>query len=137
MVRDLVNHFLTRPQERFDRDEITDKTFADYHMVGGLIVKHFGKRQCVDSLRSTDCAKFRHVLGQRYTVSGLMKALKVVRIYSRWGYESDLIDKPIRFGSHFKALPKKKLPLHKASKRRKHFEKLEIQKMLAGAIEPL
>lgn len=136
-VRDLVNHFLTRAQERCDRGEITSKTFSDYHMFGQLVVEHLGKNVAVASLRTSDFASFRHELGQRYAVTGLTKIMTVIRMIFRWGYESELFDVPVRFGPDFKVPSKKSIRIHKAERGKKFFEAHEIRTLLEESSDKL
>ncbi|MEZ5942887.1 MAG: tyrosine-type recombinase/integrase [Planctomycetaceae bacterium] len=136
-IRELVNSFLTRAKERHERSEISAKTFADYHMTSSLVVEYLGRNISVQSLRPTDFASFRHKLGQRYSVTALPKILTVIRMIFRWGYESEILDAPVRFGPDFKSPSKKSLRLHKASKGKKLFTAGEIQTLLSLASEPL
>jgi hypothetical protein len=63
-VRDLLNRFLTSKQHLLDSEEITQRTFDDYHATCERIAESFGRTRVLDDLRPEDFEKLRAELAK-------------------------------------------------------------------------
>ena len=66
-----------------------------------MILKHFGKTRVVIDLRPNDFGRMRDTVAKRYGTHALAKFVQLVRSYFHFAFESELIDRPIRYGAEF------------------------------------
>lgn len=132
-MRDLVNLFLERCEERVASGELSPVSFADYTFVGKLIVKHLGRSTDPEQLRPADFAAFRSALVEKYSPSRLSKSVTVTRMILKWGYEAEHIERLPRFGPDFGVASKKAARIQKAQTGKKLLSRDEVEKLLAKA----
>jgi len=101
-VAELCNHFLTFKQQLRDADELAKSTFDRYYSACEFLVQRFGKQRAVEGLRPNDFQNLRAAMAKRWGAVALANEIQMVRSIFRYGYEAELLDKPIRFGPGFK-----------------------------------
>jgi hypothetical protein len=106
----LCNHFLTAKLRKVETEEPTPWLFAEYMEVTNLLVKQFGRNAKSMTSRRTTLVNF---------------AL---------GYETGLIERPVRYGPEFVKPDKSVLRKHKAKKPAKMFEADELQALIDGVL---
>jgi len=129
-VRDLVNRFLTSKRHLVDNGELAARTFADYYAMSERVIGVLGLGRLVDDLAADDFERLRIDLANRWGPVRLGNTIQRVRSLFKFGYDADLIEKPIRFGPAFKRPSKKVLRLERAKNGPRMFEADEIHKML-------
>jgi integrase len=132
-VKQLANAFLNHKQALVDAGELASRTFDDYKEITDLLVARFGKGRRVDDLRPDDFASLRDRLARRWGPARLQMAVARVRTVLRYGYEAELLDRPVRTGPGFKPPSEKVLRLHKAAQGPKLFTAEQIRRMLDAA----
>src|SRR5215470_17661766 len=106
-VKELCNHFLNAKQARVEVGELSPLTFGDYKTACDEIVTAFGKTRLVSDLRPDDFARLREKLARKWGPQRLAKTIQFVRCAFKYAYDSELIDKPVRFGPGFSRPSKK------------------------------
>jgi integrase len=136
-VRDLANAFLTAKRHLVDTHEISPRTFADYFATCGRLCQAFGKDRIVDDLAADDFDSLRASLGSAWGPVAVGNEVGRVRVVFKYGYDAGLLDKPIRYGPHFKRPSRWVLRQARAAKGPRMFEAADIHKILDTATQPL
>ena len=97
------------------------------------MVKVFGKTRLVTDLGASDFERLRDVMAETLGPSSRKTEIQKTRSIFKWGYDSALIDRPIRFGPAFKTPPKRVLQKTRRANGSRMFERDEIHKMLEAA----
>lgn len=132
-VRELVNQFLTSKKRLVASGEITHQTWASYDKRMGKVLEVFGKGRHVDTLRPVDFEKLRADFAKTHGPTTLMGDVTAVRVLFKYAYDADLIDKPVKFGPHFKAPSRTTLRKKRQENGKKMFEAPQIRAMIAEA----
>jgi integrase len=136
-VKDAANAFLNAKQALVDAGELSPRTWAEYRAMADELVTHAGKTRLVSDLRPDDFAALRNKLARKWGPHRLKKAVQYIRSIFKHAYDSELIDRPVRFGPGFKRPSQKTLRLHLASQGEKMFSAEEIRRMLDAAGTPM
>jgi integrase len=129
-VKDACNAFLREKAARRDGGELSPRTWADYRRVCDLLVEHLGKRRLVSDLRPDDFAALRNKAAKRWGPHRLSSTVQYARSVFKFAFESDLIDRPVRFGATFKKPSKKTMRLHRSEQGPKLLAAEEIRRLL-------
>src|SRR5262249_48961617 len=100
-VKELVNRFLNAKKLLVDGDELSPRTWTDYKDACTEVIDAFGKARLVADLDPDDFANLRKQMAKKWGPYRLKKAVQCVRCLFKHAYESDLIDRPVRFGPGF------------------------------------
>ena len=108
-VKNVCNHFLTYQLQKVENTEITSRCFEDYRRIAQNFAQSVGPNRLVCDLGPTDFQQYRHKLarhglsrkGKGLGVHALIRTITVVRSILKYAYETDLIDKPIKYGKSF------------------------------------
>jgi integrase len=136
IVKELANTFLAEKQNRVDAGEITKRTWTEYKEACDLIVAEFGARRLVSDLRPDDFTSLRKRMAARWGPVRLGNMIQYVRSVFKFGYDCDLLDRPMRFGP-FKKPTKKVLRIHRAQQGVKLFTAEEVRRLLDAAGQPM
>jgi integrase len=131
-VKDVCNTFLNEKQSRVDAGELSQRTWAEYKVASDAVIAAFGKRRRAADLGPDDFAALRKRLAARLGPVRLGNQIQYVRSIFKFAYESDLLDRPIRFGPSFKKPSAKTIRLHKAKLGPKLFTTEHVRRMLAS-----
>lgn len=132
-VKDLVNAFLRSKEAAMLNDELSPRSFRDYHRTCAVLVEHFGRPRLVEELRPEDFGGYRRHLADTRGAVSLGNEINRVRIVFRYAIDNDLIGKPVKFGQEFERPSRKTLRKVKAEKGRPTFEAAELRKILDKA----
>jgi len=136
-VRDLANAFLTAKQRLVDTHDISLRTFADYFATCARLCDSFGKSRPVDDLAAEDFETFRASLGKVWGPVAVGNEINRARVVFKYGYDAGLLDKPMRYGPHFKRPSRRILRRARAAKGPRMLEAADIRKVLDVAPQPL
>ena len=125
-VKDLCNRFLTAKLQKVNSGEMAARTFAEYRQTTDRLVATFGKERLVDDLASDDFERLRANIAKVWGPVRLGNEVQRVRTLFKYGFESGLIDKPMRFGSEFKKPSKNVLRKHRATNGHRLFTALRF-----------
>jgi integrase len=129
-VRNLCNAFWNAKHALILTRELSPRTMQDYQRVTDLIAESFGKSRLVEDLGPDDFAELRGQMAKRWGPVTLGKTIQGVRSVFKFGYESGLIDRPIRFGPGFKRPSARMFRAERAKMGPKLFTAEEIRRML-------
>lgn len=136
-MNDLCNRFLNAKRSMVDSQELSIRSFHDYHAACAEIIEHFGKERLVDDCRPDDFEEFRVKACKGRGPYAIAKIVTVTRMVFSFAYDNEMIEKPIRFGQQFAKPSKKTMRLHRARNQKKHglrmFEAAEISQLIEAA----
>jgi integrase len=136
-LKDLSNRFLNAKRAMVDSQELSIRTFNDYHAGCAEILEHFGKERLIDDCGPEDFEAFRVKASKGRGLHAIGRMVTLTRMLFGFAYDNELIEKPIRFGQQFARPSKKSMRIHRARKQEKHglrmFEAAEITKLIAAA----
>ncbi|MDZ4685009.1 MAG: hypothetical protein SH850_07955 [Planctomycetaceae bacterium] len=136
-VRDLCNRFLTAKRTLIDSDELSRRTFTGYMQSTDKLIAAFGKHRLVTDLASDDFERLRADLAEGVGPVSLRNDVRMIRMVFKYGYDAGLIDKPIRFGPHFRIPPKRLLRQARQAAGKRMFEADELRSIIDAAGQPL
>jgi integrase len=131
-VRDLCNHFLTAKLRLLKSGEITPRTFDDYRSTTDRIIVAFGERRLVTDLSTSDFDKLRSDLAETLGVVALSNAIQRVRSVFQYGFNAELLDRPLRLAT-FKRPSKKSIRLARAEKGPRLFDAAPLRQIIAAS----
>jgi len=132
-VRQVVNSFLTHKKAIMEAGELTDRTFQEYYATAARLVKAFGPTRPINDLIGDDFRRLRTQIAKQWGPIRLGNEIQRVRSVFKYGYDSGLLDKPVRFGPDFKKPSAKVLRQNRAKAGLRMFEAAEVRAMLAVA----
>jgi integrase len=132
-MADLCNRFLTAKQRQREAGEITSRTFDEYKATTDRLVSTFGSTRLVDDLAASDFEALRDSMAKQWGPVRLGNEIQKVRTVFKYGYESGLIEKPVRYGPQFKKPSASVMRRHRAKTGQRMLEADELRKVLKSA----
>lgn len=126
----LRGKFLTAKSRALDAGEITSRTYFEYKDTTNLLIEQFGKDRLVDDIVADDFETLRAEMAKRWGPVRLGNEIQKVKTIFKYGYESGLIDKPVRYGPQFKKPSAGVLRRHKAKNGERMIEAAELRRLL-------
>ncbi len=136
-IKVLANAFLNHKESGLKAGDLSPRTWKNYKETAELIVSQFGKGRLVSDLRADDFAALRAAMSKTWGPVRVGNFIQQVRSVFKFGYDSELLAVPVRFGPGFKRPSKKTLRLNRAEKGPRMFEAGELRQLLAAAPLPL
>jgi integrase len=146
-VADLCNRFLTAKLRQWEAGEISSRMFeptadpkkpkGEYPATTNRIISTFGATRLVDDLAADDFEALRDGMAKQWGPVRLGNEIQKVRTLFKYGYESGLIEKPVRYGPQFKKPSASVLRRHRAKNGERMLEADEIRRLLDAAAEQL
>ncbi len=136
-MRELVNRFYRVKEDDHEAGRLAPRTLADYRAACGRLTAQFGKDRAVTDLDSADFEALRRTLSASLGPAALGVEIVRIRMVFRYGYESGLLERPVRFGPAFRRPSAKELRKVRASKPARMFEAEEVRQLLDAATQPL
>jgi integrase len=106
-VRDACNKFLTAKLAAVNAGTIHARTFMGYKKTTDALVESLGRTTAIGGLRPDDFSKLYRSLTEKHGAATLGREITIVRSVFKYALESDLIDRPVKFGPEFKAPSKR------------------------------
>jgi len=143
-VKQMCNQYLTYQLHKADAGEISTRWFESCRIVVEDFARFMGPSRLLSDLRPDDFFKYRQKLQRRgraghkgLGVHALIRAVTVVRGMLKYAYESDLIDRPIKYGKGLErtsaALKRKSRKASEQVNGKRLFEADKIRAMLKAA----
>jgi integrase len=132
-VKALANCFLNHKQTRLDTGELSPRTWDDYKDACVLLVGSLGKGRLVCDLEPSDFAGLRNKMAKQWGLHRLAKSIQCTRSVFKYGLETGLLDRPVRFGPGFARPSKKTFRLERARQGPKLFTADEVRQLMAAA----
>ncbi|MEN6405429.1 MAG: tyrosine-type recombinase/integrase [Thermoguttaceae bacterium] len=132
-VKDICNAFVSHKKGLLESGELTERSFKEYFATCERLVKAFGRLRLVADLVGDDFRRLRASIAKQWGPIRLANEIQRVRSVFKYGYESGLIDQPVRIGVDFKKPSAKVLRKNRAKSGPKMFEASELRALLATA----
>jgi integrase len=132
-VADLCNRFLTAKLRQREAGEIGARMFDEYKAATDRLVGTFGKTRLVDDLAADDFEALRDAMAKQWGPVRLGNEIQKVRTVFKYGFESGLIERPVRYGPQFKKPSAGVLRRHRAKNGERMLEADELRKLLDKA----
>lgn len=129
----LVNSFLASKEQQRDQGDLSQRTWNDYFDACKRFAGFIGKTRFIDGLKVDDFARYRASFPPTWGPVRINTEITRLGVVLRYGYEAELVDKPIRTGPNFKRVSQKKQRLHRATRPKKLFTAAELHKLLDAA----
>lgn len=94
--------FLDSKEGRLNAGELSQRTFDRYKDTAERICQILGGTRSPAGLRPADFKVVRERFAKRFGPIALGNEIQIVRSIFRYGYEAELMEKPVRFGPDFK-----------------------------------
>ncbi|HWB11553.1 MAG TPA: hypothetical protein VG826_20145 [Pirellulales bacterium] len=137
VLRDLVNRFLTTKKNLVDNNELTTRSFADYHQCCARLIDAFGKHRLVSDLTVDDFEAHRRKLAETRGPVSLGNEIQRVRTVFKYAYDQGLIAAPLRYGQSFQKPSAKVLRKERHKNGLRMFQAAELRRIIAAAGVPL
>jgi integrase len=132
-VKELANAFLNHKKALLEAGELSPHTWDNYERAAVELVAQLSKTRIVADLDPEDFAKLRNNMAKKWGPHRLAVTIQHIRSIFKHGYDSGMMDRPMRFGPQFKRPTKKTFRLHRAKKGPNLFSREEILVLLLQA----
>ena len=136
-IRELLDRFVVGKRHLLDTHEISAKHFAELYATCRRIGDAFGLDRLVIDIASDDFDRLRQSIAKQWGPTRLGNEIQRVRSVFKFGYDSGLIDRPVRFGPSFKKPTRKVMRQHRAKNGLRMFESSELRVIIAAATQPM
>jgi integrase len=133
-VKVLCNAYLNHKKALLDACELSPRTWRNYIEATDLLIEQFGKSRLAADLRPDDFATLRNAMSKKWGAVRVRDFIQRVRSVFKYGYDSELMDTPMRFGPGFTRPSKKTVRLARAEKGQRMFEANEVRALTEGAL---
>jgi integrase len=133
----LCSKFLVAKRSHVTVGTLTSRSFVEYKRTTDLLVDAFGKNRLVEDIRPHDFEQLYHKLAARHGTATIGREITHCRSVFKYGMDSDLIERTIKFGPTFRG--PSKAERRKVRAKQKHvrgarmFSAEEIKLMLSKA----
>jgi len=136
-IRDLANAFIRSKRIDLVAGRLSPRTFSGYDAACRRLIDHFGANRLVASLGPADFEELYARLSRQHGIATLGREITVTRGVFKYGWESDLIEKPVKFGPKFRGPTKQDRRKANAKAERQNGKRLfsaeEIRRLLQAA----
>ncbi|HLN26422.1 MAG TPA: tyrosine-type recombinase/integrase [Gemmataceae bacterium] len=149
-VIELCNRFLTAKHRQWEAGEITSRMYepigpkveepkakGEYPATTDRLIAQFGGTRLVNDLAADDFEALRDSLAKKYGPVRLGNEIQKVRTVFKYGYESGLIDNPLRYGPQFKKPSASVMRRHRVNNGERMLEARELRSLINAAGLPL
>lgn len=136
-LRNLCNRFLAVKESQRDIGEIRARTFADYLATCQMLVKLLDGDRPLDDFKADDFEHVRARLAKRLSPISLGNEIGRIRVLFKYGYDVEMLNRPVRFGPTFKRPAPRILRALRQRQGPKLFKAEEIRLILVAADGPM
>ena len=136
-IRDLANRYLSAKRDHLAAGEIGGRTFADLYAACQRLGAALGWDRVIVDLVAGDFEHLRRQFAKRWGPTRLAVEIQRVRCIFKYGFDSGMIDQPIRYGSGFQKPNRRVMREQRAKTGSRMFEAAELRAILAAATQPM
>jgi len=136
-LKELCDRWLHYKRDRVQTGELTLRTWYDYQQTAQRVCDVLGKEQLVEELTPAEFERLRADFGQTWGPTRIGNSVTRTRMIFTYGFESGLLDKPIRYGPTFKVPNRKTLRKVKKVHGPRMFEADELLRIIKAAEQPI
>ncbi|HEX5102961.1 MAG TPA: hypothetical protein VFV87_04080 [Pirellulaceae bacterium] len=123
-VGELCDRFFQAKEIQRNVGELSPLSWSDYKRTCDAIVKQFGKSKPVAKLGAADFERLRAAFGKTRGLVAVGNEIQRTHVVFKYGYDSGLIEQPVRYGQLFKRAGKKRMRILRAKQEAEHGKKL-------------
>lgn len=113
--------------------EITSRTLKDIDRTCRRLARLMGRTRALSTLQPSDFQAMKAKLAQTLGPVSIGNEIQRVRSAFKWAFDSDLIDKPVKFGPDFRRPGMKQIRLARQKKPARVFEPEEVGRLIISA----
>jgi integrase len=132
-VKDVCNAYLSHQEQKLKNKELSLSAWNGCHAACLLIVETFGKDRLASDLEPSDFTRLRQKMFKRWRPSTLTKMVTTVKGVFRFADQTDLIERPPKYGPGFTGASQRDLRLARAAKGERFFSPEQLHQILAAA----
>jgi integrase len=132
-VADLVNAFLTAKEMKVESGDLSRAMLGEYVAAGKRIAEVFGHNRSVVDLRPDDFGRLRAAAARKLGPTALTKFITMTKSIFAYGYSSERIEKPVRYGDQFERPAKRTMRLLRQSKPKKLLSAADVRSLIGAA----
>lgn len=132
-----VNAFLTAKKLAVEDGMLTQRSWEDYHRTCDRLLRVFGKKTPIETIRPADFLKLRTDMAETLGAVTIGNEVRRVKTFFKFAYEHELLERPVRYGTGFKAPPARAIRAAKNAQGKKMFDASQIRTMIANAKPPM
>lgn len=132
-LRELANSFLKVKTVRVNSGELSPVTLREYIRICRVVIDAFGKDRVVDDLDASDFEELRTELSSRLGAVALGVEITRIKTLFKYGYESHLLDRPVRYGPGFVKPSRKAVRKARRTNGSKMLEPHELKEIIEAA----
>ena len=136
-IKEVCDGFYEAKRLEMEAGDISFRTLDDYDSTAKLVCRLFDKNRPAASLKPADFQSLRAEIAKTRNANSLGNEVQRIRTLFRWASESDLIDRPIKFGPSFKRPRKDVLRRERQKKGPRKFEARHLRRLLKTASPPM
>jgi hypothetical protein len=129
----LCNDFLNSKRRKMENDELSPRTFLDYHRACSKLIDYFGRERRVDDLRPKDFELFRSHLAQNIGMRTLRNRIGTIRVVFKFAFDQRSIKEQVHYGQSFDRPSAKALRKARNESGLRIFESEELLRILDAA----
>ena len=100
-VDELANRFVADKIAAYENDDIQLQTLRDYKHAAKILIGCFGRSTIVEELTVSDFVEMKRKMQKGRVLQTVKNMIVNVKIIFKFGYERDLLDRPMKFGREF------------------------------------
>jgi hypothetical protein len=132
-VAEVGDLFLKMKLERVESGELSKAMYVEYCRMAKHVSAVLGKRRHASDLHPEDFGKLRNEATKRLGPTSLGKFITCVMSLFKFAYDSELIDRPIKYGGRFDRPSKKSVRQVRAGRADKMADPVELWKVIDAA----
>jgi integrase len=132
-VAELCDRFIQSKDRALESGQISQHTRNDYKETTDRLVAFFGKNRLVTDLAADDFEALQSSIAKNWGPVALGNEIQRVHVVFKYGYDTGLLNQPMRYGPAFKRPSKKVLRLARAAKGPRLFEPAELKQLIESA----
>jgi len=122
-LRECCNAFIRSKRTKMEGGNLSPRTFMGYDKICRLLIQEFGANRSISDLGPADFEKLFAVMSKKFGVLAIGTQITIARSVFKYAYETDLLEKPIKFSPTFKAPSKGDIRKFKAKAKHKNGSK--------------
>lgn len=135
-VKHVINSFLDAKKTLLTSKELSGHSWDMYRNTCDIIAARMNLTRCVADLQPADFVDLRTKLAKGVGLVTLGIRIRIARMVFKFAYDSDLIEKPVRWGPLFKSPSRLSLRVEKNSKPKRMLPAVDVLALQAAAPAP-
>lgn len=136
-LKDVCNAFISSKAIDAESGKLSPRSYVDYDRACRALIDAFGRNRNALDLGPLDFEKLYGQLSRKFAISTLGREVTMVKSIFTYAYQSDIIDRPPKYGPKFKGPSKTDRRKAKAKQERENGPKIfsadDIRRMLDAA----